>query len=455
MNARKKILSYIRSCLLYVVFPTLLVLLLITFTMWLGVFHDSDPQGYEEYLSRTLGIYGECSASYFLSAEDAGEAGAAGLNPDAVANALAASQWCVSNFGGEIDIGIMLAIHQYESGNATNMGSCDAISVIRGLGYPFDPAREERQARRLLDWWRSHNVRERNPIAAYYIYPDYSGWTGGCSTGEMGGAQFIATTGWQVCQNGLARSGDQELASCDFWSLKTEFHAIAYWLDAIGYRATLTDSEKVNELAGWNVDREYRERLVARANEINGDAGGIADTLVSFDGEEVVFGQTIDGSLKWIAIEYLKLWGLLPDFAQGWLTMPLRPEDFRYITQEYDPVTHPGIDYSCYVGVPIIAVGDGRVVGVIHQDFGFGNHVWVYHPNGLYTVYAHMSQTWVAEGQIVRRGQTLGECGSTGNSTGPHVHFSVYEKGPDVYNYIADALNPHFYLGKCASRRGD
>jgi murein DD-endopeptidase MepM/ murein hydrolase activator NlpD len=73
---------------------------------------------------------------------------------------------------------------------------------------------------------------------------------------------------------------------------------------------------------------------------------------------------------------------------------------------------------------------------------GYGNCVIIDHRNGLWTVYGHFSRLYVSQGQTVYQGQALGIEGTTGNSTGPHLHFEV-RVGSNLYN---NAVNPLRYL---------
>lgn len=92
---------------------------------------------------------------------------------------------------------------------------------------------------------------------------------------------------------------------------------------------------------------------------------------------------------------------------------------------------HRGIDIGAPTGAPIYAAGDGEIISAGWQG-GYGNAVGIYHGNGLATFYAHMSQILAAVGQIVKMGQVIGLIGSTGNSTGPHLHFETSVNGVDV-----------------------
>ncbi|MCK6389448.1 MAG: M23 family metallopeptidase [Azonexus sp.] len=85
---------------------------------------------------------------------------------------------------------------------------------------------------------------------------------------------------------------------------------------------------------------------------------------------------------------------------------------------------HDGLDFSAPQGTPIVAAADGVVSSAdFHPDFG--NVVDIDHGDGLTSRYAHMSMIEVVAGQMLRRGEKVGEVGTTGRSTGPHLHFEV------------------------------
>jgi murein DD-endopeptidase MepM/ murein hydrolase activator NlpD len=92
------------------------------------------------------------------------------------------------------------------------------------------------------------------------------------------------------------------------------------------------------------------------------------------------------------------------------------------------PKGHAGLDVAGSWGEPILAAADGTVV-----DAGFhpayGNNVIIFHANGLSTRYGHLARILVTAGQRVSRGQEIGALGSTGYSTGPHLHFEVRRDG--------------------------
>ncbi|GFP37835.1 lipoprotein NlpD [Candidatus Hakubella thermalkaliphila] len=107
--------------------------------------------------------------------------------------------------------------------------------------------------------------------------------------------------------------------------------------------------------------------------------------------------------------------------AQGTLTSGFGPRWGRM---------HEGIDIAGSHGAPIIAAEDGEVVQV-NEGYGggYGKYVVIYHGGGLSTLYAHNSGNAVSVGEKVKRGQVIAYMGSTGNSTGVHLHFEVRING--------------------------
>jgi len=108
-----------------------------------------------------------------------------------------------------------------------------------------------------------------------------------------------------------------------------------------------------------------------------------------------------------------------------------------------DPVTgvqafHSGIDFAVGCGTPIKAAGNGVVVLVAYDPGGYGNYVVINHGGGMATLYGHQQAVAVSGNQTVTAGQVIGYVGSTGKSTGCHVHFEVRVNG--------NAVDPSGYL---------
>lgn len=93
---------------------------------------------------------------------------------------------------------------------------------------------------------------------------------------------------------------------------------------------------------------------------------------------------------------------------------------------------HTGLDFSAPRGTKIYATGDGRIEKVRRDRWGYGQHVIINHGYGYKTLYAHMSRINVRPGEQVKRGQLIGLVGSTGKSTGPHLHYEVIKNGRKV-----------------------
>ena len=132
---------------------------------------------------------------------------------------------------------------------------------------------------------------------------------------------------------------------------------------------------------------------------------------------------------------------LLPHTGSGVLAWPL---DNIFITQYfgntpfatanpqlYNGKGHTGVDFRASIGTPVKAALNGTVVGVgntdlVHGCYSYGQWIMIKHPNGLSTLYGHMSLESVSVGQVVTTGQVIGYSGNTGYTTGPHLHFGVY-----------------------------
>ncbi|MFP8884319.1 M23 family metallopeptidase [Streptomyces mangrovi] len=101
---------------------------------------------------------------------------------------------------------------------------------------------------------------------------------------------------------------------------------------------------------------------------------------------------------------------------------------------------HSGIDFPANTGTPVRSVGPGTVV-TVGWGGAYGNQIAIRHDDGKYTQYAHLSATKVSAGQKVDGGQRIGAVGSTGNSTGPHLHFEARNGA-----YYGSDFNPITYL---------
>ena len=175
------------------------------------------------------------------------------------------------------------------------------------------------------------------------------------------------------------------------------------------------------------------ENLSLRENKVDEVAQDLAKVLAEID----------DRKRKLVLLETLIMERDLKSHAvpDGW---PLTTGGV--VTSTYGMRRHPisgrrsmhkGIDISGKHGSDIVAMADGLVI-FSGRKSGYGKIVEVRHPNGLETRYAHNSQNLVSEGDLVSKGQVIAKLGSTGRSTGPHVHFEVRRNG--------EALDPMRFL---------
>ncbi len=97
---------------------------------------------------------------------------------------------------------------------------------------------------------------------------------------------------------------------------------------------------------------------------------------------------------------------------------------------------HNGIDIAAPIGTPIFAAASGKVVGAGWHS-GYGNVIKLEHLDGSLTLYAHTNRIMVEHGQQVHQGEQIAEMGSTGNSTGSHLHFEIHTKEDRVIDPVA------------------
>ena len=108
--------------------------------------------------------------------------------------------------------------------------------------------------------------------------------------------------------------------------------------------------------------------------------------------------------------------------VRGWVTQVFGPQIHPVMKYWY---LHRGVDIAFGLGIPILATANGKVVEVKYDENGFGNYIILQHKYGFKTRYAHLQRQLVQVGQQVSQGEVIGTMGSTGYSTGPHLHYEV------------------------------
>ena len=119
------------------------------------------------------------------------------------------------------------------------------------------------------------------------------------------------------------------------------------------------------------------------------------------------------------------------------------PVDSFIVSQGYN-FFHPGIDLATIKGTPVYPIMEGSVVLINYGRFGYGNHVLIDHGNGRQSLYAHLAKIEVKEGEKVTFDSILGLIGSTGKSTGPHLHLQIFDNG----NWINPRVFFESYFGQ-------
>ena len=204
-------------------------------------------------------------------------------------------------------------------------------------------------------------------------------------------------------------------------------------LRAIGRR-----DQQIRLLAGLSAD--------SAAQHTDSSSGSITSPLsVPRVSELAVSGSSdIDGMIKRansLAASFAEVSGTLAHNSEkmaripsimptaGWLSSNFSLSRFHPILHYARP--HEGIDVSAPMGAPIVAPAGG-IVRLVTVETGYGNVLEIDHGDGIVTKYAHCSRIVVHAGQKVKRGQIIANVGSTGLSTGPHVHYEIHVNGKVV-----------------------
>ncbi len=205
-------------------------------------------------------------------------------------------------------------------------------------------------------------------------------------------------------------------------------------------------SKRVAQIAGVSyTDPEVHASLDAPVMDyVSADSGdtGSAESL----GRQLdILQQQVIEQRDWFAMLDLALTKRVGAEA----SLPtLQPVNYPYLSSSYGwrrhPITrrhtmHEGLDFAAPKGTPIYAASGGVVVESGYHA-GYGNMVEINHGNGLVTRYAHASKLTAKVGDLVTKGQMIARVGSTGQSTGPHLHFEVRMAG--------HPLNPTLFLAK-------
>lgn len=204
-----------------------------------------------------------------------------------------------------------------------------------------------------------------------------------------------------------------------------------------GIKAGMTDNTimELADIFGWDIDFAMEIRagdtfnVMYEERYVNGDSIGYGNILAA---EFVNQGEVFQ------AIRHTDGSYYAPNGRSMKKSFLRAPVNFRYISsnftkKRYHPVqkrwkAHRGTDYAAPTGTPVVAAGKGRVIKSTYDKFN-GHHVFIQHGDRYVTKYLHFSKRKVKKGEIVKQGQVIGLLGSTGMSSGPHLHYEFLVDG--------------------------
>ncbi|MHB1392632.1 MAG: M23 family metallopeptidase [Clostridia bacterium] len=162
---------------------------------------------------------------------------------------------------------------------------------------------------------------------------------------------------------------------------------------------------------------------------------------IKYGGSVPTYGKEFDAWVNGLPLSdtpFIGADGFCSPLGENWRNMVTSEFGYRMDPFTRQPKGHSGLDIGAAKGTPIHAALDGTVLFVRYKTTGYGYHLAIDHGGGFITLYAHCSKILVTEGQTVKAGDIIAQVGSTGRSTGPHLHFEVRING--------EMQNPRSYL---------
>ena len=236
--------------------------------------------------------------------------------------------------------------------------------------------------------------------------------------------------GWPVFQAWSKVVAPQSNAGNDVY-MRENLDALARKLGEMQARMVQIDAlgDRVAGLAGINPE-EFKKPQGAGGSLVQGQPMTLDEIMAVANGLE----RVSDTRMDWLTAVETRLFDQKMQTALQPTEKPVKDVmigsrfGFRIDPFSGERAMHTGLDFPAEVGTPILAAAGGVVI-VQEYHAAYGNMVEVDHGNGLVTRYAHASATFVKKGDIVKRGQKIAAVGSTGRSTGPHLHFEVWVSG--------------------------
>jgi murein DD-endopeptidase MepM/ murein hydrolase activator NlpD len=236
--------------------------------------------------------------------------------------------------------------------------------------------------------------------------------------------------GWPVFQSWSKVVSPQAQAGNDVY-MRENLDALARKLGEMQARMVQIDAlgDRVAGLAGINPE-EFKKPSAAGGSLVQGRPMTMDEIMAMANGLE----RVSDTNMDWLTAVETRLFDQKMQTALQPTEKPVKDVmvgsrfGFRIDPFTGEKAMHTGLDFPAEVGTPILAAAGGVVI-VQEYHAAYGNMVEIDHGNDLITRYAHASATFVKKGDIVKRGQKIAAVGSTGRSTGPHLHFEVWVSG--------------------------
>lgn len=219
-------------------------------------------------------------------------------------------------------------------------------------------------------------------------------------------------------------------------------------IDEVKAAKAKIEEQKAKIEADKQVQVAAKAKLDAKKASLQGQKSEANQLLKSLNSKEAEYKKAYneaESAMKSAKAELKKLLGTSSSGSSKSVYTSIKftwpTPGYSLITSPYgtrfDPIfktrkMHTGVDIGAPMSAKIVAAASGKVVVAGWSSRGYGNYVVIQHDGAFSTLYAHMSKILVTKGQTVSKGDTIGKVGSTGYSTGPHLHFEVLVNGDDV-----------------------
>ncbi|WP_297714306.1 M23 family metallopeptidase [Clostridium sp.] len=207
----------------------------------------------------------------------------------------------------------------------------------------------------------------------------------------------------------------------------------------LDFKIDLTESEVIEP---ETVTEECSDLYIGENKTVQGVSGiSLINKEIIYDGLNKNEEKVVSKKVVKPAVNTVVKVGTKNPYDEG-VAFLSNPTNGGYLSSYFGEVraksVHKGIDIAKNLGESVNASLDGKVISAGYNNGGYGNLIVIEHPNNMKTYYAHLNEIYVNVGDIVKKDDIIGAVGSTGNSTGPHLHFElrVDNKPVDPIKYI-------------------